>query len=701
MNQHSPFDATMPRSNAAISLVSEEDLGGVTLQDALNSGIPTRQPVEPPETLHAQKFKGFVRFLKGHVSPNHNRVTAGGRIVPAGPKSPPPTFHREFIETLDSVLLSRGRTDEAGKDQSEPGTDWNHRIKREEQLDEVVHETEQKAMNRSELAVEDRAGLQSNQIVPDFAFVAGLTPKIPEGFKVLEYFDHGKTVLVENGDTVLRAQLTSTGETKYDIMQQVARQNVGSQARPYIPPQMFQSGQEMPIQNVIEQDGHFFDQPIGYLDTVYPPTMGQTVATMAVGNHHLGAHYLPIPDDTNSGIYHQTQHYPMMTQHGLLVSWPGPTTATENLRTQLHAITNQYASIKSQLNDLEKYHALHDTFIPAIELQKSLNHKKTMIVQLDDLRKQKDMLKHAIRGELRQPTKPHSMNISMEPSVIESRFNSGSHQGRVLHYAQPFNHPQQYMLPNVGYNVESFDGVFDGRRHPGPLNYQEHNVRQLSPSAPSFVPKSMLANTDKEAIETRNDKKLEDHMEVDPATKKRVQFVTVNSFSKYQGEPPEEVKETVTMEAACDTSKSQKEGTREHAEAIAESRAARLQNVMGRNVEELTKEDWENLYAQRDWDREKKAQAESTSDHVGPRTLTHAEFWCLYYKDEATEEDISAYFTFHRLEEAAKNEAAERAATQEAVRLAAQRATEWTAQNIAQHEDVRVHGEARSILHQE
>ena len=51
---------------------------------------PFRQPHAPPETLGLQRHDGFARFLKQHASPPHHRVTAGGRIVPAGPSSPPP-----------------------------------------------------------------------------------------------------------------------------------------------------------------------------------------------------------------------------------------------------------------------------------------------------------------------------------------------------------------------------------------------------------------------------------------------------------------------------------------------------------------------------------------------------------------------------------------------------------------------------------
>ena len=67
----------------------------------LESSMAPHQPSPPLPDMNSQAYEGFVRFLKEHASPRTKRVTAGGRIVAAGPNVPPPTFHTEFI---DSVL---------------------------------------------------------------------------------------------------------------------------------------------------------------------------------------------------------------------------------------------------------------------------------------------------------------------------------------------------------------------------------------------------------------------------------------------------------------------------------------------------------------------------------------------------------------------------------------------------------------------
>ena len=67
-------------------------------------GQAIRQPVAPPDTSILQRHDGFARFLKQHASPPHHRVTAGGRIVPTGPSSPPPMFD---FASLNGLLRER------------------------------------------------------------------------------------------------------------------------------------------------------------------------------------------------------------------------------------------------------------------------------------------------------------------------------------------------------------------------------------------------------------------------------------------------------------------------------------------------------------------------------------------------------------------------------------------------------------------
>ena len=85
---------------------------------------PFRQPHAPPETSILQRHDGFARFLKQHASPPHHRVTAGGRIVPAGPSSPPPMLDFGSLNGLlrDGPATARSSQKESRSTQSNTRT---------------------------------------------------------------------------------------------------------------------------------------------------------------------------------------------------------------------------------------------------------------------------------------------------------------------------------------------------------------------------------------------------------------------------------------------------------------------------------------------------------------------------------------------------------------------------------------------------
>ncbi|GES59889.1 hypothetical protein ATEIFO6365_0002022000 [Aspergillus terreus] len=71
-------------------------------EDILGGGLqPLRPPNDPPHSNLAQTNSGFARFLKEHTSPKHQRVTAGGRIVPMEPQTPAPKFRLTLRKRTD------------------------------------------------------------------------------------------------------------------------------------------------------------------------------------------------------------------------------------------------------------------------------------------------------------------------------------------------------------------------------------------------------------------------------------------------------------------------------------------------------------------------------------------------------------------------------------------------------------------------
>ena len=172
---------------------------------------PVRQPRSPPPNVDIQAFEGFARFLKEHTSPRSKRVTAGGRVVSAGPNSPPPTFHTEFIDRLlvdcdkkkstgTSQPLSQRHTAKSGAFASGSSSD----IK-------FIHQRPMStpaAMTCIPPTSSAKAGEPNHSL------------NIPPHFKVVQVLDGGKTAIVVNNDTVLRGQLGPDGSTKWAVLQE-------------------------------------------------------------------------------------------------------------------------------------------------------------------------------------------------------------------------------------------------------------------------------------------------------------------------------------------------------------------------------------------------------------------------------------------------------------------------------------------------
>ena len=68
---------------------------------------PVRQPTSAPDANSPSLLdsdKGFAKFLKKHASPTHQRVTAGGHIVPMEPRINPPQFMMKRSTKPDDKL---------------------------------------------------------------------------------------------------------------------------------------------------------------------------------------------------------------------------------------------------------------------------------------------------------------------------------------------------------------------------------------------------------------------------------------------------------------------------------------------------------------------------------------------------------------------------------------------------------------------
>ena len=159
--------------------------------------VPSRQPRGPPPDESIQRHEGFARFLKAHSSPRSKRVTAGGKIVPAEPNSPPPTFHTEFIDVvIEEAEARRNQATPAAKQPAKP----------------VIKVTQTTEDPRPEPVLDPRL-------------------KIPAHFKIVEIADRGRTAFLSSGDRggVLKARLNDKGETAFETMHAVDQNHASPQ----------------------------------------------------------------------------------------------------------------------------------------------------------------------------------------------------------------------------------------------------------------------------------------------------------------------------------------------------------------------------------------------------------------------------------------------------------------------------------------
>lgn len=226
---------------------------------------PCRQPKQPPDTPLAQIHAGFRRFLKEHSSPPHNRVTAGGRIVPVGPHgSSPPSLNLSSIADVihaqapaqatdvKQVSSTTGNAEGHGQGGSLPATE-NVPVASTHQESQGNFQYSQATVVTAQATIG-----QTNVYVPGFP-----TP-LPFGAQVIAKLAHGPTLVVING--VLLEAISDGPNTILAYLngfqqgQQLASASM-LPAFPMVAPLPMASMQAMPLMNATNNVPIAFNQP--------------------------------------------------------------------------------------------------------------------------------------------------------------------------------------------------------------------------------------------------------------------------------------------------------------------------------------------------------------------------------------------------------------------------------------------------------
>ncbi len=320
-----------------LSNVSKDSMGSDTEEllfkrgEVMRQEHPYRQPLSPPEASLAQVDAGFRRFLKEHSSPPNTRVTAGGRIVPVGSHmSSPPTFNPASI---DDVLHGQTQAETINT----PA------------VSNTTHSIGDQARRSSPTVIENypqappAQGSQATSQNSEASLVTVLPPTnlegqeqsfptpLPPGAKVLMQLAHGPTLVAIN-DTLFEA-------TPHGFNTILA------------PLRPMQS--TLPLTNV----------------PVYP-----ALQTMA-----------PVSMPPAAPLV-RAQPWPPLS---MINNAPSPS-HQPTPEVQRQTLQEQYDDHRAQLEQLDKYVALHRSELGSFALASIVAQRRQLVIKLDDIRVKKD-----------------------------------------------------------------------------------------------------------------------------------------------------------------------------------------------------------------------------------------------------------------------------------------------------------------------
>ena len=438
---------------------------------------PERQPIGPPNELVVQKFAGFARFLKEHTSPRSKRVTAGGRIVPAGPNSPPPTFDMGFIDSIvkQSEASKSPRLSNATANLSLQGT---ASVNAKEGLNTKGGGTSQTSRrnSRANNGTNKAQGIANQgyeSILGNSAAAIDPAIKLPAGASVYHVLNDGKIAFVGINGVSFRVHLTGDGQTSWEYLPPMNAYPAG-----FVP-----SGQgyfNNPSSVGFSQQPMMFPQGIavGHSPQMIPqmmPQMFQTTTPVQPSDHARPADMNQA--HINAAAFHhvapQMQNVSMENVNSNASATNVPNHDAKNLQQLLDLKISLYKSRTDDLKWMERFLALNEQDLPAHELVAVLSRKKDLILEIDSLRKTKQTLERLLHG-----TESGSTNAA--PNLNASRINevnygntSHGFDGTVLDNSQTV--PQ----PSTGSGASV------------PSTGQQGAKKPLSPMAPAFVPRSM------------------------------------------------------------------------------------------------------------------------------------------------------------------------------------------------------------------
>ena len=324
---------------------------------------PIRQPYGPPQSSLAQQHAGFARFLREHASPPHHRVTAGGRIVPNGPLSPPPMFR---LDTIDSVVQNpshipaaqsphvsqaemRSSFDAGPIEQPNPVSAGIANSSLGPSNTSGKEQGYVRTLGRGTITSESSAGSSKGQrqasIGRPIPSNAGAVLQLPPGAVPTMALPEGGLIVNYQG-IVYRATLDQANNTLLVPLQVICHAPEVQQPVPSYPPV-----------------NTYFTGSLGFQPVTMVPSSSMLAPSMPLANSTNGAH-----------LYQQHQ---MQTQ------------------AHIQSLQNQYDTLHSQLEGLDRHVALYRHLLSPMVNASMVAQRMQLVQQLDSIRVSKEQLERS------------------------------------------------------------------------------------------------------------------------------------------------------------------------------------------------------------------------------------------------------------------------------------------------------------------
>ena len=507
--------------------------GGIFIEPALPNPVeqvwtPHRQPIQPG-SKRAQMESNFFKFLKRHTSPPHNRVTAGGRIVPAGPRIPPPTFNMDIIDGLLKEADERTKQEEGLKERETQTNLWGDHV-------EIPKPSLQRLQN---------AQLGNLENIPHDGKAQAKWPGLPRNQRLGVNFPYNEPSLEVHKSRRSSAQFSAahTLSNRSPLPQIVSTELPSAQAAPTLLPaaqnpsvmpnssapvpfdqtQLLQPSSDVPLRpilfippeaelvmmsdrcNAVVQFRGFFFRAIldGNRTVFHPMTPHLMPSTPAVPQPFPivpleSYHQVPIEQhiyDQNAGSSMQYNLLPQHANNGM--GFQGyqdshsafsasniensffETQYQSDPATQIHDLSNVQNTLNVDLRKLEKQIAAESHAMTTAQLSVLTTRKRSIIEELDRLRKVKkqieDDIKETVAGKATDPVGSLAGGLSE---------NTTAHNSRSAAIPEPLITGHRVVTHNMtGFSAGS---------------------KPLSPDAPTFIP-SRLPLTELPRNDRHND----------------------------------------------------------------------------------------------------------------------------------------------------------------------------------------------------